>query len=212
MPGAAAVAGAGAGDGLVFAAAVADEGSVPASLEEPCFPLVAALGGTAALPFAGAVVAAAAAVCFSPLAAMAFKSAALASTPSAAFAFAVAWPVPPVVAWAIACEFERDGFDVGATWPEPEAELPAFAAEALVGAALCCVVVCGAGGLAGRFADGLVAVWDGLGGADVPASSNAAKGCELGSWLGVDGCIRDGDARGAAAGKSDAILGILDTR
>ena len=44
------------------------------------------------------------------------------------------------------------------------------------------------------------------------ASSKAANGGEAVSWLGVDACIREGEVSETAAGRSGAILDILDTR
>ena len=81
-----------------------------------------------------------------------------------------------------------------------------------VGADGCCAACDGlAGGFAAEFAAGFAAIWGGLADADVLASTKAANGCETVSWLGVDACIRDGDESETTAGKSDAILGILDT-
>ena len=51
----------------------------------------------------------------------------------------------------------------------------------------------------------VVAAGGGLGGEDVLASSKAANGCEVVSWLDVDGCIHDGGVSETAAGRSGAI-------
>ena len=61
-------------------------------------------------------------------------------------------------------------------------------------------------------AGGLAGAGGGLGGADVAASSKAANGCESVSWVDEDACIRDCEVSETAAGKSGAILDILDTR
>jgi hypothetical protein len=85
--------------------------------------------------------------------------------------------------------------------------------EPLDGADGCC---CGAwgeeeAGWVGAAAGGLAGA-GGLGSADVAASSKAANGCESASWLDKDACIRDCEVSETAAGKSGAILDILDTR
>jgi hypothetical protein len=61
-------------------------------------------------------------------------------------------------------------------------------------------------------AGGLAGAGGGLGGAEVAASSKAENGCESASWSGEDACIRDCEVSETAAGKSGAILDILDTR
>ena len=61
-------------------------------------------------------------------------------------------------------------------------------------------------------AGGLAGAGGGPGGADVAASSKAANGCESVSWVDEDACIRDCEVSETAAGKSGAILDILDTR
>lgn len=61
-----------------------------------------------------------------------------------------------------------------------------------------------------EFGPGEAAGAGGLGGADAAASSSAANGCEVVSWLDEDACIHDGGSE-IAAGESGAILDILDT-
>lgn len=62
------------------------------------------------------------------------------------------------------------------------------------------------GVLAGEFGGGE----EGLCGADVVASSKAEKGCEFGSWLGVEVWVRDAGASETAAVTSDVILGTRE--
>jgi hypothetical protein len=126
--------------------------------------------------------------------------------------FAVAPPLPTV--------FELPAFDVFGAGPGRKSESPLFPAEPLDGADVCGADVCGAdvcganvcGAACGELAGWAVAAGGGLGGGDVLASSKAANGCEVVSWLDVDGCIRDGGVSEAAVGRSGAILDILDTR
>jgi hypothetical protein len=111
---------------------------------------------------------------------------------------------------ALVDEFAALGAPVA--WLEPRSELLLFPDGPLVGADVCCAACDGlAGGFAAEFAAGFAAIWGGLADADVLASTKAANGCETVSWLGADACIRDGDESETTAGKSDAILGILDT-
>jgi hypothetical protein len=100
---------------------------------------------------------------------------------------------------------------LGAAAAELVLELLVFAAPPVAGA-------CGAAeaALAGDWeADDWAAGWAGgvvvLIGADALASSMAANGCELESWLLGDDCMRDDGASEAALGPSDAILGTLGT-
>jgi hypothetical protein len=93
--------------------------------------------------------------------------------------------------------------------------LPLFPVEPLDGAEVCGAEVCAAdvcGAACGELAGWAVAAGGGLGAEDVLASSKAANGCEVVSWLDVDGCIHDGGVSETAAGRSGAILDILDTR
>ena len=187
-------------DAVVAAVAVARFAlSVP---EGSGWPTVVAFGLTAAFRFAAEIALAVAAVCFMPIAAMAFTIAL--PLPFAVAALSPFAPAPPLV---FAVEFASLGAPVA--WLELKSKLPLVPAEPFAGADVCCAAC---GGLAGGFAAGFAAPWAGLAGADVLVSSKAANGCESVSWLGVDACIRDGDESETAAGKSDAILGILDTR
>ena len=139
--------------------------------------------------------------------------------PGAATAFAFALPLfvarPP-----LPTVFELPAFDVFGAGPERKSELPLFPVEPLDGADVCGADVCGAdvcgaevcGAACGELAGWAVAAGGGLGGEDVLASSKAANGCEVVSWLDVDGCIRDGGVSETAADRSGAILDILDTR
>jgi len=81
----------------------------------------------------------------------------------------------------------------------PGAKLPVVPAEAFAGAGVGCAA---GGGLSGAL---------GVVGAAVLASSRAAKGCELLSWLVVDAGTRGGEENEIVAATSDAILGILGT-
>jgi hypothetical protein len=90
---------------------------------------------------------------------------------------------------------------------EPFVEVDGCWAACVEGESGCVGVV--AGGLA--VGGGLAGV-GGLGGTTVAASSKAANGCEAASWLSEDACVRDCDVSETAAGKSGAILDILDTR
>jgi len=97
---------------------------------------------------------------------------------------------------------------------DPASVVPELAVEPPAGAEGCCDVSGGAadwvGAAAGGFGEGGLDA-GGLGGADVVASSKAANGCEAASWLDEDACIRDSEVSETAAGKSGAILDILDT-
>ena len=168
--------------------AAAEVAGLALSLPEgSCGAAVVAFEATVALKFAAEFALAAAALCLRPFATTAF---------TIALSLAFALPTAPVV------EFAALG--TAAAWFKPKSKLPLSPGEPLVGAVVCCAAC---GGLAGGFA----AFWGGLAGAVVLASSNAANGCGSLSWLGVAGCIRDGGENETAAGKSDAILGILDT-
>ena len=158
----------------------------------------------ASFEFVAAVALAAAAACLmprvtttvsaiAPALALAFVSSSL---------FAVVLTLPAALAGF--CAFEAE-LESTSELPFP----PVFPDNPVADPDVHCVA-CGAeGGWVVAAADG-VADADGLGGADVPASSNAANGCEVVSWL--DACIRDDDVSETAAGKSGAILNILDTR
>jgi hypothetical protein len=141
----------------------------------------------------------------------------LALTPTVldALATALASPARAVVAWLLAWPLAGELEPAGPAVDGAEAELPLFAAGALVDAALCDVVCCADccggcgppwGGFADEVAGGLAAGGDGL---CVVAASKDAKGGESGSWLGVGACIRDTGASETAVLTSDVIL---DTR
>jgi hypothetical protein len=94
-----------------------------------------------------------------------------------------------------------------------ESELPLHAVVPLAGAVCCADACCGelccaeVGCVWAGLAGALVADPGALAGADVLASSQAAKGVSSLSWLGVDGCERADAVSETATAISDAILG-----
>jgi len=94
-----------------------------------------------------------------------------------------------------------------------ELELPLHAVVPLAGAVCCADACCGelccaeVGCVWAGLAGALVADPGALAGADVLASSQAAKGVSSLSWLGVDGCERADAVSETATAISDAILG-----
>jgi hypothetical protein len=202
-PVAVACADAAAADRIAVAGAVPGAAVVPAGFalllpETSDCAAVVASAVAAALACAAASAWAVAAVSFIPRVATAFAFAVpLALAPVSTLLFATA-PLSAAVS-------ELTGFGAFGAGLERESELPVFPVELLVGVDVCCAVC---GGLAGWVG----AAGGGLGGADVVASSKAANGGEAVSWLGVDACIREGEVSETAAGRSGAILDILDTR
>ncbi|HUI13031.1 MAG TPA: hypothetical protein VL048_06130 [Xanthobacteraceae bacterium] len=199
----------------VGAAAVA-----PLSCGAACCAVVAAFASAAILAFAAAM-ALTAAACLMPCA---IRAAAIALP----LALELGVVLLLVLALPLAIGLELAGFWAPEAWLGPESAV--FPAEPPAGADGCwvacgaaadwlgvagCGVACAAGadglGAVGELSAGGLAEAGGSGDADAAASSKAPKLCEALSWLVEDGCIRDGDISETAAGKSGAILDILDT-
>lgn len=205
-------------DDAVTAAVASPEFAVtvpvaPALFEPLGWVVVAALVSTAALAFATALALTVAmalattAACLMPCTA---ATAVIALPGVLVFVSALllvpAAPSPPGLELAEFCEL--------AVWLEAASDVPEFALEPPAGAedgwAACGEEVWAGAAAVGLDVGGLAGA-GGLGGADVVASSKAANGCALASWLDEKACIREGDVSETAAGRSGAILDILDT-
>jgi hypothetical protein len=95
--------------------------------------------------------------------------------------------------------------DLAAPPVELGLECGALPAEPFGGVCVCVCCVAG-GGLAGASGEA-----GGAAGVDALASSIAANGCDVLSWLNVDDCPRGDAANDIAVGKSAAKLGTLGT-
>lgn len=218
----AAIAAASAAPGSAFSARFGCIGAPVADVAEE-EGSVAAAAPPAALPVSSSCAAVAASAVVEPvklalapfaesfsLLATAFEITALALTATVPVPVCPARPSVP-------CDSARkfDGGAGGTVAAAAGVELPVFAAGPLVGAGLWDAVGCGAccgdwDASADEPADAVTAGAAGICGAEAVASSKDAKGCEVGSWLGGDVCVRDGGASEAAAVTSDVILGTRE--